>query len=1625
MASLVLSPAEQDFITRGVEDGFRADGRGSLDRRQVTLRTNMISQANGSARCRMGHLNVGTDVLVGIKAEVNTWAPGEPDNVGSIVCNVECSPSAAQEFEGRGADELNVELTQLLDRILNGPQSGICLDKLCIIPKQAYWVLHVDALVLDVKGGIIDALVWATRAALLSTKLPRVVVESIPDEDGNLQSEFDVVDDAEDQISVEGVNNLPLTVTFNQIGKRYVVDASEQEEAATQARITVAVSPSMDICAVQKSGILRGFSSSLLTEILHTACKVAREEFSKFKDTFAAALSNQSPSEASTGTMTDNGLPANYSLLHPSAEQRFSVRGLPPRLHLDRIYMNGLHALVPFWLTNETGSELEISLSTQGPLKIQQHNPNWSAVSAAQRKTYLDVAPAASADEEVSMVCSATIQREFSEIFNQLDGEEQLVLEAHESVELVLLFIAHSKGSTSDVQSYEYVPFSGRIVFQADTDTYTVKLRASACKSVLDMDPPTSRIYVDDCVIGRTYERVLCVRNMSAIGLDWTMTVVETTDSESLSSLQLLDSNMQESTGGHLNARSDMRVLVRYTAHATGEFLCRFLIENSNDPANNTRYWVFRARVSQRQKPRRIELLSDPDISFGNCTSGVWYSRDISFKNISDTPVLLRFRVEGNTAGVTMRTAIRADNGSLPFEYGTSDSAQGPMPFEAAFSRRPSLGEDGISESVAATDEIISEGGSTEVAPADDSTPPSEGARTTESGRRFAARARAVHQHKTAMFDELLIKPGSVRTMVLALVGNPASSASVSAGQFGRQSFTLFCECSTVANVQNAQLPPSAASNERNVERLSIPCTVNMCTPFVRVSPALLDFGSVDVGTLKSLDLQVENLSQVAAVVQCKLESKVITCTRTPITIAPLQTVTVRVDIYPRRINARYRKQIIVRNIHNRFNDNVIEVRSTHVDRRRVAYHNMFYHTLVPNNEQNFVDFGPVPVNSRSMRKINLQNVCRCPLNVEVVADTAEFGTVSVLTAVKLYDEDGYLTEESHQVARRLPLLERQAAMHSSIEKFKERTAGNSESVPVRPESRSLRSCAELASESSHASATLQPDMFIDKSIEQGHVCLIPFMSSRRNVALPASLDYLDVASVSYLHKHVVRIQEQNTLPKAPLFKSEETTTKNHSVGITAVKNEVLERASQILDEIVEKLDMAPQTLFSSPEDEDAYVRRQVDLHKYIDLLIESGFLQPAQKIELPPLGTRPIIVMLQPAEAADKPTPARFDANLYFRLEDRPSHLQPYTESAQAVPFGDVDQLPVRRFLIQAALFNSELEIGQKNINVGNMQVDESSRKYLVIQNRSETPLMYAIRKTGSIASGDIRFVNNRYGVVRGFDSRKVVFVFSPSLNGVYNEQISIANVLNARGGKYATLKAAVRRPSKFYIRSLRLDFAADPPLALNQLSAEVQLLAIKNMTAKTRRLVIKPLHAPFPADGPPAAVDQAGVVLEAQFPEDTSLAAKAATEMSSSAHIAPILDRETEEKIESLEQKLKIAIRKNRPEKIEKYRSKLAKLRSGGKGGKSTGQCEANPAAAQIQRLADNTQLAVELPPGSDISIPVAVVARSVGEATGQQSQEPVETARGMLAVHEEKDNDNVKVVTLTASVANKRIY
>lgn len=56
------------------------------------------------------------------------------------------SANATPEFEGRGGEELGVEISNTLYRVFNNKHS-VDLKRLCISPGEHCWVLYVDVLV--------------------------------------------------------------------------------------------------------------------------------------------------------------------------------------------------------------------------------------------------------------------------------------------------------------------------------------------------------------------------------------------------------------------------------------------------------------------------------------------------------------------------------------------------------------------------------------------------------------------------------------------------------------------------------------------------------------------------------------------------------------------------------------------------------------------------------------------------------------------------------------------------------------------------------------------------------------------------------------------------------------------------------------------------------------------------------------------------------------------------------------------------------------------------------------------------------------------------------------------------------------------------------------------------------------------------------------------------------------------------------------------------------------------------------------------------------------------------------------------------------------------------------------
>lgn len=62
-AMAAVSEAEKEYTRGGFTSGVRSDGRGPLDFRHIQVQTDVVKQANGSARVVLG----GTEVVVGVK----------------------------------------------------------------------------------------------------------------------------------------------------------------------------------------------------------------------------------------------------------------------------------------------------------------------------------------------------------------------------------------------------------------------------------------------------------------------------------------------------------------------------------------------------------------------------------------------------------------------------------------------------------------------------------------------------------------------------------------------------------------------------------------------------------------------------------------------------------------------------------------------------------------------------------------------------------------------------------------------------------------------------------------------------------------------------------------------------------------------------------------------------------------------------------------------------------------------------------------------------------------------------------------------------------------------------------------------------------------------------------------------------------------------------------------------------------------------------------------------------------------------------------------------------------------------------------------------------------------------
>ena len=252
-ASGILSEIKKGYIISQLKNGKRGDGRSPEEFRKITIISDYVKRAQGSAYVMLGD----TKIIAGIKIEQGEPFPDTP-NQGVLTTNVEMLPMAFPTFEPGPPNEDTIEIARVVDRGIREAKT-VDLKKLVIEPGKKVWIVFIDIDVIDFDGNLIDA---CTLGALTALKTAVVKAEGM--------DEFKLP-----------VDNLPISVTMVKIGNTLLCDPSVEEEQMAEARITVSTTEDGHIRAMQKGKV-----GSLSIDEIKNAISISLKVGSALRETY-------------------------------------------------------------------------------------------------------------------------------------------------------------------------------------------------------------------------------------------------------------------------------------------------------------------------------------------------------------------------------------------------------------------------------------------------------------------------------------------------------------------------------------------------------------------------------------------------------------------------------------------------------------------------------------------------------------------------------------------------------------------------------------------------------------------------------------------------------------------------------------------------------------------------------------------------------------------------------------------------------------------------------------------------------------------------------------------------------------------------------------------------------------------------------------------------------------------------------------------------------------------------------------------------------------------------------------------------------------------------------------------
>ncbi|KAF1807499.1 hypothetical protein FB192DRAFT_1356112 [Mucor lusitanicus] len=965
---------------------------------------------------------------------------------------------------------------------------------------------------------------------------------------------------------------------------------------------------------------------------------------------------------------------------------------------------------------------------------------------------------------------------------------------------------------------------------------------------------------------------------------------------------------------------------VIFTPKEVGKFNYDLQIENINDVQNIIQTKIH-ATIQRFMHRDTLVVSSGNILDFGDCIAGHWSMQQIVLNNVSESAIEVHFSSEGG-AELAFKVKAKPEDQDLECDISKSTPTlstntsimekQLPLPQQSTtpdtlFTRpiSPSAKTHSSQEDYASS---INSYASTDHIDVDIDmlTVFNEMYAHNTSTSSSSTSTLPIKQHQdleeenTTKIEDMILRPGAERIIQVSYRPAKAELNGVHAGQLTRQNnFGILLE-----------YRPNKSAKPKELKLIQ--CKAKTCTSFVSVAPQLIDFGDTDVGTQKSQSISITNLSEICAHVELVFESKVISCTQGELLIQPKSTVELKLDIYPRKINPSYKRQIKLVNYLNRENDQIIEVCSRNVDNHKVTFHSLFYQLLTPTGA-NYLDFGPIALNSPAIRTCTLINVKHAPLLLGISTSLPE--EIVIYTKKKRYNPRKLLSTTPSS---------------SSIQRFEEDIEKPSSVVTntlIAMNHRTRMTNVQYASTAYLDLATV-PHVQLMSIKHQRKVAARRLLSGKsvkdtttvtNTTSIATATEESKLSSTTTTTTTIKKLSSaagQKLLAQKRMKKRKEQQhqpSDQHSpgveypcTGITATAQQPKKKQKNIdwpdiagkaqvpLDDLISILEhgsLSRTPLFPRQALEEQFVKYQLAWRTELDRLIEKGEIVPTSLLQLDPKEETEIIIVYTPSKDHwQSSLTTKKAAALSIRLIDF-DHSSDEDDEASA---SDRKIPVVRKVIVRAQVCKSSMEVGQRNINFGLVDKGEKHHKTIVLHNKSETPLLYTIKKSGSIASGAIHLDVGRHGVIRAFGKREIDFVFVPTLHGPFIEQLTVSNIRDKMDTNMISLKAMVRRPESFQVKTL-LD-----PLSIHPYckSTCAEILNITNTNPQSRTFEIR-------IDNNEGFSD---------YHVEFNIIQQEST---------LVLNEELEEEIETIEQKLKIAVRKDQPDKIKKYNKKLAKLK------------------------------------------------------------------------------------------------